>query len=136
MIRPYVLLAPLAAGCILAGTATARPGPTWHLLAQNDSVSPPGPPGLTAVTAETAIPAASGHRVLQIRVVATPANLRPYVSWRVACPSGRPSSRGDGFHRATFTKTITSASGCAADVTATLYFWAGASGVRVSIYGS
>jgi hypothetical protein len=43
---------------------------------------------------------------------------------------------GDGFHRSSFTETIAGVSGCEADVTATLYFWAGASGVSVWIYGS
>ena len=133
MIPSFTLLAPLAAGCVLAGSATAQPVRSWHLLARDRAVSPPGPPGLTAVTAEVSVPAAPGRNALQIRVVGRPASLRPYVSWHVACPSGRGSLQGDGFHRATFTKTIPSASGCAADVTATLYFWAGASGVSVRI---
>jgi hypothetical protein len=91
------------------------------------------------VTAEVSVPArpaSAGRRALRIRVVAEPASLRPYVSWHVLCSPGHPSFVGDGFHRSSFTKTFASAPGCAADVTATLYFWAGASGVSVWIYGS
>jgi hypothetical protein len=135
MSRSLTFLAVVAAGCVLAETTAARPAASWHLLARDRGVSSPGPPGLTAVTAEASFPAGPGHSALQIRVVARPASLRPYVSWHVACPSGSRSSHGDGFHRATFTKTIAAAEGCAADVTATLYFWAGASGVTVWIYG-
>lgn len=130
-----ILIALVAIG--VAGAGTASGAPRWRLLAQNRSSSPPGPPGLTAVTAETAVPIVSGaHRhSLRIRVVATPSSLRPYVSWHVACQPGHASYEGDGFHLASFTKTIESAPGCSADVTATLYFWAGASGVTVWIYG-
>jgi hypothetical protein len=135
VIRPFKLLAPLAAGCVCVGGVAAHTTGNWHLLADNREVSPPGPPGLTAVTAEVSVPAGPGQGTLQIRVAARPSTLRPYVSWHVACPSGRRSSHGDGFHTATFTKTIVAAEGCAADVTATLYFWAGASGVSVRIYG-
>ena len=90
------------------------------------------------MTAEAAVavgPSTARIRALRIRVVAQPASLRPYVSYRVACRSGRVSFAGDGYHRASFTKTFANAPGCAADVTATLYFWAGASGVSVWIDG-
>jgi hypothetical protein len=135
-VRLRVVLVALAAIGV-AGAGTASGVPRWRLLAQDRSSSPPGPPGLTAVTAETSVPIVSAaHRhSLRIRVVATPASLRPYVSWHVACLSGHASYEGDGFHRASFTKTIESAPGCSADVTATLYFWAAASGVTVRIYG-
>jgi len=52
------------------------------------------------------------------------------------CRPGHPSFAGNGFHRSAFTRTFASTRGCWADVTATLYFWAGASGVSVWIYGS
>ena len=74
------------------------------------------------------------HSVL-IRVVAEPPDLRPYVSWHVNCGLGHPSSVGNGFHASSFTKTVKNAPNCEADVTATLYFWSGASNVRVWIYG-
>lgn len=120
-------LATLAFGLILSG---------WHVLAHDYSVSPPGPPGLTAVTAEASVPTGSKpHRALRIRVLAQPASLRPYVSYHVVCPSRHRSFVGNGFHPASFTKIFASASGCVADVTATLYFWAGASGVSVWIDG-
>lgn len=117
----------VAFGLILSG---------WHVLAHDYSVSPPGPPGLTAVTAEASVPIGSArHRALRIRVLAQPASLRPYVSYHVVCPRGHRSFVGDGFHKASFTKTFARAPGCAVDVTATLYFWAGASGVSVWIDG-
>jgi len=130
------LLLVLVAGGVLAGAGRATGG--WRLLATDRAVSPPGPPGLTAVTAEASVQAGPGtpsHRALQIRVLARPASMKPYVSWHVACPPGRRSFVGDGFHSSSFTKTIAVATGCTADVTATLYFWAGASGVSVWIYG-
>jgi hypothetical protein len=118
--------------------APASPSGGWRVLAHDSSVSPPGPPGLTAVTAEASVeegPGTAGHQSLRIRVLAQPASLKPYVSWHVACRPGHRSFVGNGFHRASFTKTIANAPGCAADVTATLYFWAGASGVSVWIDG-
>ena len=122
-----------------AGPAAVAPADRgWRLLAHDRSVSPPGPPGLTAVTAEASVPvgpSTARHLALRIRVLAQPASLRPYVSYHVACRPGHPSFVGDGFHESSFTKTFPSAPGCAADVTATLYFWAGASGVSVWIYG-
>ena len=132
MIRPPALVGSLAAGCACVA-ASAQVAGSWHLLARDRAVSPPGPPGLTAVTAEASAPAGPGRSSLRIRVVARPSTLRPYVSWHVACPAGHRSFHGDGFHSSTFTKTIAPAAGCAADVTATLYFWAGASGVSVRI---
>jgi hypothetical protein len=78
-------------------------------------------------------PTANDHSV-RIRVVAEPADLKPYVSWHVYCGPGHPSFSGDGFHTSLFTKTLENAANCEADVTATLYFWAGGSGVSVGIY--
>lgn len=134
-----VVAAATGAAGALAAPATGPASGEWRLLAQDRAVSPPGPPGLTAVTAEASVeegPQTQRHRALRIRVLAQPASLRPYVSWHVACPPGHRSFVGDGFHRSSFTKTIAGVPGCAADVTATLYFWAGASGVSVWIYGS
>jgi hypothetical protein len=123
----------------ILGALEAAPAPGgWRVLAHERSVSPPGPPGLTAVTAEASVPvgpATANLRSLRIRVRAEPASLRPYVSYRVACRPGHVSFAGNGYHRASFTKTFSSTPGCAADVTATLYFWAGASGVSVWIDG-
>jgi hypothetical protein len=131
-----LLLCLVVAVVPLAQAATPTAGTGWRLLAEDREVAPPGPPGLTAVTAEASVQQGSRHRVLRFRVVAHPASLKPYVSWHVACPTGRRSFAGDGFHRSSFTKTIAGVPGCAADVTAILYFWAGASGVSVWIYGS
>jgi hypothetical protein len=120
----------------IAPAAPAAGG--WRVLAYDRSVSPPGPPGLTAVTAEASVavgPSTAKIRALRIRVLAQPGSLRPYVSYRVACRQGHASFGGDAFHRASFTRTFADAPGCAADVTATLYFWAGASGVSVWIDG-
>jgi hypothetical protein len=129
----------LVALLALLAVAPASPaGGGWRVLAHDRSVSPPGPPGLTAVTAEAAVavgPSSAKLRSLRIRVLAQPASLRPYVSYRVACRAGHVSFRGNGYHRASFTKTFANAPGCAADVAATLYFWAGASGVSVWIDG-
>ena len=120
-----------------ARSTTARFDVTWRLLAYDREAGPPGPPGLTAVTAEVSVPAgerANRHSV-RIRVVAQPADLRPYVSWHVGCGVGHPSFSGDGFHMSSFTQTVKNAPNCEADVTATLYFWKGASNIRVWIYG-
>jgi len=117
--------------------APARFYLTWRLVASNRATAPPGPPGVTAVTAEVSVPrgtpTANDHSV-RIRVVAEPADLKPYVSWHVYCGPGHPSFSGDGFHTSLFTKTLENAANCEADVTATLYFWAGGSGVSVGIY--
>jgi hypothetical protein len=75
------------------------------------------------------------RRALRITVLARPATLRPYVAWHVVCPLQHRFYRGDGFHASSFTKTFPQAPGCSADVTAILYFWAGASEVSVAIYG-
>jgi hypothetical protein len=91
------------------------------------------------VTAEASVPAGPStlrHRALRIRVLAEPTSLRPYVWWHFVCRPGRPSFAGEGYHRSSFTRTFSGARGCWADVTATLYFWAGASGVSVWIYGT
>ena len=119
------------------GSATASSVGTWRLVGDDREAAPPGPPGLTAVTAEVSVPTGrltANHHSVRIRVVARPANLKPYVSWHVDCGPGHPSFSGNGFHGSSFTKTLDRAANCATDVTATLYFWAGASGVRVSIY--
>ncbi len=139
--RPLLGLAILGALVTSAEAGPAATAPAaggWRLLAHDRSVSPPGPPGLTAVTAEASAPVGPSTAKLQalrIRVLAQPSSLRPYVSYHVACRPGHASFVGDAFHGSSFTKTFPSAPGCAADVTATLYFWAGASGVRVWIYG-
>jgi hypothetical protein len=131
------VLTAVIAAAVIAAPAAAVGHAQWRLLAHDRSVSPPGPPGLTAVTAETSVPGGPGahHGSIRIRVLAQPASLRPYVSWHVACEPGHPSFVGNAFHGSSFTSTIASARGCSADVTATLYFWAGASGVSVWIYG-
>ncbi len=120
-----------------AASAAASSGHAWRLLGTDRETAPPGPPGLTAVTAEVSVPrgieSANRHSV-QIRVLAVPATLKPYVSWHVYCGPGQASFAGDGFHTSSFTKTLLHAANCEADVTATLYFWAGASGVTVWIY--
>jgi hypothetical protein len=136
--RPFVLLLALMAGGATVGASTTQATPGWHLLARDRAAAPPGPPGLTAVTAEASAPAGpltARRRALQIRVLARPASLRPYVSWHVACTTAHRSFVGDGFHGNSFTTTIPAGRDCAADVTAILYFWAGASSVSVSIYG-
>ncbi|SRR6266852_6087806 len=110
---------------------------TWRLLAYDREAAPPGPPGVTAVTAEASVPigaATANHHSVRIRVVAEPATLKPYVSWRVYCGPGHPAFVGDGFHTSSFTKTLENAANCEAHVTATLYFWTGASDLRVWIY--
>ena len=119
------------------GSATAAFDVTWRLVGYNREAAPPGPPGLTAVTAEVSVPTGAltaNHHSVRIRVVAEPADLKPYVSWHVDCGPGHPSFSGDGFRASSFTKTLEKAANCGADVTATLYFWAGASNVRVWIY--
>jgi hypothetical protein len=134
----------LVAGLVLCASiglrgegAAASVDGAWRLAGYNQEAAPPGPPGLTAVTAEVSVPAggrsANRHSV-RIRVVAQPADLKPYVSWHVYCGPGHPSFSGDGFHGSSFTKTLENATKCEADVTATLYFWAGASNIRVWIY--
>jgi hypothetical protein len=110
---------------------------TWRLLAYDREASPPGPPGLTAVTAEASVPigaATANHHSVRIRVVAQPATLKPYVFWRVYCGPGHPSFFGHGFHTSSFTKTLENAANCEAHVTAILYFWTAASEIRVWIY--
>ena len=141
---PYVLVGLALWAAIAVANAsgerriTASSEVTWRLLAYDQEAAPPGPPGETAVTAEVSIPSGASRanrRSVRIRVVAEPADLKPYVSWHVDCGVGHPSFSGDGFHASSYTKTLEHAPNCEADVTATLYFWAGASDVRVWIYG-
>ena len=134
---PAVGLVLCASMASAGGSATASFDGTWRLVGYNREAAPPGPPGLTAVTAEVSVPIGAltaNHHSVRIRVVAEPADLKPYVSWHVDCGPGHPSFSGDGFHTSSFTKTFENAANCGADVTATLYFWAGASNVRVWIY--
>ena len=149
MARPRGQLTYLLAGLVLCvaitapnasggKSATASFDVRWRLLAYDREAGPPGPPGLTAVTAEVSVPTGAllaKHHPVRIRVVADPDDLRPYVSWHVGCGPDHPSFLGHGFHTSSFSKTLENAPNCEADVTATLYFWRGAANVRVWIYG-